>query len=206
MDFFEKMGFKQPPAPSADLDLPSFDFEEAVGSAVGCAATEPGLSGGQVKDNHDRTLVVTNVYEGVSLFAVLDGHGKYGKEVVELVLDALPRHVKNALYNLEEGTLVVRFSKVFEALEKELTFTLGDAVAESGCTATVVLQKGDRFLVGHLGDSRAVLGGAKGRCQPITVDHNPASPGERARIEGAGGVVAALPGEESVEESGSGSE
>jgi hypothetical protein len=60
---------------------------------------------------------------------------------------------------------------------------------ESGCTATMVLQQGEGLLVASIGDTRAILGGIGGRCHRLTVDHSPAFPEERARIEAAGGTV-----------------
>lgn len=97
-----------------------------------------------------------------------------------------------------------RISKAFEEADEELAKTFGDAVIESGCTGTVVLQKGDKIVVSHLGDSRAILGGIGNRYTAITIDHSPALPAERARIEAAGGEVGVLPGELPIEESGDG--
>ncbi|CAE8653820.1 unnamed protein product [Polarella glacialis] len=60
----------------------------------------------------------------------------------------------------------------------------------SGTTATVVLLiPGQRILVAHVGDSRAVLGvrrrgeGSPWRIRELTRDHKPDLPDERARIE-----------------------
>jgi len=66
----------------------------------------------------------------------------------------------------------------------------------SGTTATVVLLiPGQRILVAHVGDSRAVLGvrrrgeGSAWRIRELTRDHKPDLPDERARIELFGAQV-----------------
>ncbi|MEW5311417.1 MAG: hypothetical protein WDW38_003133 [Sanguina aurantia] len=59
---------------------------------------------------------------------------------------------------------------------------------DDGCTAVTALLVGQRLLVANVGDSRAVLCRA-GKGVALSVDHKPNSKDERARIEGAGGVV-----------------
>ncbi len=68
--------------------------------------------------------------------------------------------------------------------------TLGvEPLAMSGATGTVVLQRGSGLLVGSVGDSRAVLGGAGRANKVLSREHNPAAKGERQRIEASGGEV-----------------
>jgi len=63
----------------------------------------------------------------------------------------------------------------------------------SGTTATIaVLRDGYELVVAQLGDSRALLlrgGGEKEKSRCLTADHCASDPGERARIEAAGGTV-----------------
>jgi hypothetical protein len=59
---------------------------------------------------------------------------------------------------------------------------------DDGTTATTALVVGDRLVVAHVGDSRAVLGEAGGALA-LTADHKPNRPDERARIAGGGGTV-----------------
>jgi serine/threonine protein phosphatase PrpC len=89
----------------------------------------------------------------------------------------------------EETSLAQRITDGFLQLDTEAEFALGGALNESGCTATMVLQQGEGLLVASIGDTRAILGGIGGRCHRLTVDHSPAFPEERARIEAAGGTV-----------------
>lgn len=59
-----------------------------------------------------------------------------------------------------------------------------------GCTANVVLfdEKNSRLIIANAGDSRAVLARA-GEAVPLSYDHKPENPIERARIEKAGSVI-----------------
>lgn len=59
---------------------------------------------------------------------------------------------------------------------------------ESGSTAVSVLLNGDRMVVCHVGDSRAVLS-KKGIAVALTEDHAPGLPSETKRIQGMGGFV-----------------
>lgn len=67
--------------------------------------------------------------------------------------------------------------------------------ALSGSTAVCVLVIGDTLHVASVGDSRAVLSAStrSGKPQPVplTIDHKPDMPAERARIIAAGGRVLA---------------
>jgi protein phosphatase 1G len=63
-----------------------------------------------------------------------------------------------------------------------------ERMLQAGCTAVVAVLKGRDLYVANAGDSRAVLcrGGA---AVALSVDHKPASDGERTRITTAGGFV-----------------
>merc|ERR1719159_1720933 len=83
-------------------------------------------------------------------------------------------------------------------LQKLQGFTMEGGSAESsdslgpasscGCTAVAVALTPDKIICGNAGDSRAVLCRA-GSARPLSEDHKPNAPGERARIEKAGGSV-----------------
>ena len=67
-----------------------------------------------------------------------------------------------------------------------------DSVAKfAGCTATVVLLSPTQYFCANAGDSRTVLARSKGSemCFPLSEDHKPHKPAEKARIEAAGGFV-----------------
>ena len=67
---------------------------------------------------------------------------------------------------------------------KEAEIQLND----DGCTATTAVLVGQRLVVAHVGDSRAVLG-EYGEAKPLTEDHKPNRPDERERIENVGGTI-----------------
>jgi len=63
------------------------------------------------------------------------------------------------------------------------------------CTSVTVLTTEEHIMVGHLGDSKIVLGRAKGDkvvAEELTKDHKPDQPNERKRIEESGGMVERL--------------
>ena len=95
--------------------------------------------------------------------------------------------------------LEVLTQRLLESADAEIAsggpFLLVDSRC-SGTTATAaLLLQGQRLLLAHVGDSRAVLGvrardpGAPWRALDLTRDHRPDAPDERARIEGAGAQV-----------------
>lgn len=71
--------------------------------------------------------------------------------------------------------------------------TLTGLPSTSGTTASVVVIRGDRMYVAHVGDSGVVLGLRDHpsdqfvRAVEVTQDHKPELPKERERIEGLGG-------------------
>lgn len=74
--------------------------------------------------------------------------------------------------------------------ETDLAYVKHDEVHhnDDGCTATTAVILGQRLVVGHVGDSRAVLG-ISGKTIELTQDHKPNRPDERQRIEDVGGTV-----------------
>lgn len=58
----------------------------------------------------------------------------------------------------------------------------------TGCTACVILVTETEIYCANAGDSRAVLSNG-GKAIEMSIDHKPELPGEKARIEKAGGFV-----------------
>ena len=77
-------------------------------------------------------------------------------------------------------------SKELSALINEET-KLED-MESRGCTANVVLIKGDTIYCANAGDSRAIMGVA-GKNVSLSFDHKPTNPQERQRITRAGSTV-----------------
>lgn len=58
-----------------------------------------------------------------------------------------------------------------------------------GCTANVILMKNTKEIyIANAGDSRSVLA-RNGKAFPLSFDHKPENPIERARIEKAGSTI-----------------
>lgn len=143
-------------------------------------------------------------WRGLALFAVFDGHG--GEQVAKFV----ERHFTSELCSFpvevgKEGhsekdiaaALISTFHRMDELLQDtaksvpELQ-SLGKGRADPdniGCTACVACVTDRHVIVANAGDSRAVLS-RSGNAVPLSFDHKPNSPRERARIEAAGGMVA----------------
>lgn len=79
------------------------------------------------------------------------------------------------------------------SLTAEWPKTLTGLPSTSGTTASVVVIRGNRMYVAHVGDSAVVLGVQDDPSVPfiraveVTQDHKPELPKERERIEGLGG-------------------
>lgn len=60
---------------------------------------------------------------------------------------------------------------------------------DDGCTAVTAVVVGKKLVVGHVGDSRAVLGKKDGTAVPLSDDHKPNRPDELHRVQSVGGTV-----------------
>jgi serine/threonine protein phosphatase PrpC len=77
----------------------------------------------------------------------------------------------------------------FHAVDAEILARARTSGGREGATALVALRMGPHLFTAHAGDARAVLRRAGGRAHRLTHDHKPSDPGERARVEAAGGRV-----------------
>jgi serine/threonine protein phosphatase PrpC len=101
-------------------------------------------------------------------------------------------HFTCSAFLLEKSHPNVSFaiSEFMHTMQKEDDATLpitGDG-REGGCTATVVIIRGNKAFVANVGDSRAIVVQSEG-CQRLTVDHNPSMPEEKKRVMDAGGMI-----------------
>uniref|UniRef100_A0A8C1PNP8 Protein phosphatase, Mg2+/Mn2+ dependent, 1Db n=1 Tax=Cyprinus carpio TaxID=7962 RepID=A0A8C1PNP8_CYPCA len=138
----------------------------------------------------------------VAFFAVFDGHG--GREAALFARDHLWDFLKK-----QRGFWSKDYRKVCAAIRKgfiachhamwkklpEWPKTLTGLPSTSGTTASVVVIRGDRMFVAHVGDSSVVLGVREDpsdkviKAVEVTQDHKPELPKEKQRIEGLGGSV-----------------
>eukprot|EP00013_Stygamoeba_regulata_P019413 CAMPEP_0177648052 /NCGR_PEP_ID=MMETSP0447-20121125/10625_1 /TAXON_ID=0 /ORGANISM="Stygamoeba regulata, Strain BSH-02190019" /LENGTH=688 /DNA_ID=CAMNT_0019150673 /DNA_START=164 /DNA_END=2230 /DNA_ORIENTATION=+ len=134
--------------------------------------------------------------DGVSLFGVFDGHG--GWEAAAYAQDQLFANVLSDVYAQSEAAssgggkrdMAHAFDAGFARTERNLLADLPHSTA--GSTAVCVSLVGAHLTAANLGDSRAVLGRRDGSAQPLSRDHKPDLPDERARIEALGGFVRRL--------------
>ncbi|KAM3850357.1 protein phosphatase, Mg2+/Mn2+ dependent, 1Db [Diretmus argenteus] len=138
----------------------------------------------------------------VAFFAVFDGHG--GREAAQFARDYLWEFLKKQRGFWSEcdrevcSAIRKGFVACHHAMWKKLPEwpkTLTGLPSTSGTTASVVVIRGNRMYVAHVGDSAVVLGVQDDptdqfiRAVEVTQDHKPELPRERQRIEGLGGSV-----------------
>lgn len=151
------------------------------------------------KINQDRGCVVHpyGSAETQSLFCVFDGHGERGEDVSEFVLENIVSTLENDadLATDPAKALISTFLKTDELLAKSNIDSFF-----SGTTAVVIFRNGNDVYTANVGDSRAIIARrdsttAQLAPQALSIDQNPDTPGERERIEAAGGFVSEPPGE-----------
>ncbi|KAF0682948.1 Aste57867_24961 [Aphanomyces stellatus] len=128
-------------------------------------------------------------FDGCSVFAVFDGHG--GKLVADesaiKLIDFLEKQEVNGKDTEQIGAALSRaFLELDEEHRKLKQIQTGED--HSGCTAIASFVNDTHIIVANSGDSRGVLA-TDGGVVPMSYDHKPNNPGERQRIENAGGAV-----------------
>ncbi|XP_054858037.1 protein phosphatase 1D [Eublepharis macularius] len=138
----------------------------------------------------------------VAFFAVCDGHG--GREAAQFAREHLWGFIQRqrGFRSREPAAVCAALRKGFvachRAMWKELPEwpkTMTGLPSTSGTTASVVIIRGSKMYVAHVGDSGVVLGVQDDpkddfiRAVEVTQDHKPELPKERQRIEGLGGSV-----------------
>lgn len=145
-------------------------------------------------------------WQGTALFGVLDGHG--GDLVARFCETRLPKEIAKGPCSDPKNSLVNAFHRMDDMLcepsglaELERLAMMGTngQTPQSrslygsdpswiGCTAVVCCVRPDVIVVANAGDSRAILC-REGQAVPMSDDHKPNMPAERARISKAGGTV-----------------
>ena len=131
----------------------------------------------------------------VKYIGVADGHGMNGHDVAELVRKSLPAMVCEHpdLTETPKSVLVKAHAETSSMIKKSRIET-----SFSGTTSTSVLLMDNRLLCANIGDSRAILGYSDKcidwRLKPLSRDHKPDDPVEKARIVAHGGRVMSYKG------------
>ncbi|CAG9333562.1 unnamed protein product [Blepharisma stoltei] len=179
---------------TVNTDISQENYLQKLGIGVACKkGFKPRMP------NQDEFSIIVDkrfIYLGV-----FDGHGEDGHQISNYVHKFLPKllidHPKfdyDALFAFFECYPEIndRLHKI--GLQKNNEF---DSVL-SGTTATSLLMRNDHLYVGHVGDTRAVLGSKFDngiKAIRITTDHKPWLVEERKRIESCKGEVKKLPHE-----------
>ncbi|KAG8341948.1 putative Protein phosphatase 2C [Trypanosoma vivax] len=126
---------------------------------------------------------VTVLTDDGGFFGVFDGHS--GSNVAKFCGGNMFNFIsKTDAYQVKDFTKALYDG--FISIDKHIHAKYTDE--KSGCTAVVLLVKGDELYCGNAGDSRSVLCRDAGAV-PLSNDHKPFLPHEQARIERAGGYV-----------------
>lgn len=130
-------------------------------------------TGARHSNNEDRVFVAKDG----AIVGVCDGHG--GMTAAEFVAKRYPQLIHAGLSTRD----------AFLKVDRETC----ENVAENGFLGstliTVEVVRGEKLIVAHVGDSRAMVVDALGRAATLTNDHSPNRPDERNRIEKMGGCV-----------------
>eukprot|EP00904_Undaria_pinnatifida_P013855 jgi/Undpi1/95/HiC_scaffold_1.g00095.m1 len=180
-------------------DVLPLPFPDAKVGTYSCHGVEPSYSeddGVTAKINQDRGCVVYPFKNDPkhALFSVFDGHGEHGDIVSHFVMhDLQSRLAAHPLIAEDPGTAL---KESYLAVDSSLSKLKPQEATFSGTTAVSVLMREDQLWIANAGDSRAVIAQEEGgalKSLDLSVDQNPNSPAEQARIEAAGGFVSPPP-------------
>ncbi|XP_028276281.1 protein phosphatase, Mg2+/Mn2+ dependent, 1Da [Parambassis ranga] len=186
---------------TVDFEKDSEESFEPARTEDQSLTVESSLSGGQSPVRF-QSITPSRSRRSVAFFAVFDGHG--GREAAQFARDYLWEFMKKqrGFWSNCDREVCAAIRKGFiachHAMWKKLPEwpkTLTGLPSTSGTTASVVVLRGNRMYVAHVGDSAVVLGVQDDPSVPfiraveVTQDHKPELPKERERIEGLGGSV-----------------
>jgi serine/threonine protein phosphatase PrpC len=151
---------------------------------------------GYKSPTEDRVVAINEIIPGVSLFAVLDGHG--GTAVVDFVAEALPKVILEKLQELIPSTISdddyassLEQLLVHSFLEVDEFFLSHQLPSSGGSTATVALVTATHVVVANVGDSPCIAF-SKHDGEAIlyqTQDHDLKNHSELSRVLRTGGNV-----------------
>ncbi|XP_051850063.1 protein phosphatase 1D isoform X2 [Antechinus flavipes] len=180
---------------------PGGEGHSAAAAAAREGPREPAGGAGASSPAAGRGYLRRRRRSSVAFFAVCDGHG--GREAAQFAREHLWGFIKKqkGFGSTEPAEVCAAIRKGFLACHlamwKKLEWpkTMTGLPSTSGTTASVVIIRGTKMYVAHVGDSGVVLGVQDNpkddfvRAVEVTQDHKPELPKERERIEGLGGSV-----------------
>jgi len=194
-------GSKRPPFSEKDLEVlhpADADPDELVEWLKGCGFGWCCRKGLKPEAPNQDSYCIIAVEEEFLLTAVLDGHGSRGHDVSQSAMECVVRaFLTHEVRESEPSRALLEAFASTQAHLEGATEPCSPArrlieAAFSGATCSLVYLdcKLERLIVGHVGDSRCVIGGRASHGDPyetrdLTVDHKPNLPEEKARIESA---------------------
>uniref|UniRef100_T1IXQ3 protein-serine/threonine phosphatase n=1 Tax=Strigamia maritima TaxID=126957 RepID=T1IXQ3_STRMM len=143
---------------------------------------------GRRSANEDR-IQIKEISPDILYLAVFDGHG--GNDCADFCSERLQDHICFWLNRGETDLKTILFTSFVEvnnAYSRFVTYNRTKTTL-SGTTATVcLLQNSIELVVGHVGDSRAILC-RNGEARKLTTDHSPLLKTEKERIVQSKGMV-----------------
>jgi protein phosphatase 1L len=122
----------------------------------------------------------------VGIFGVYDGHG--GGRCADYTADNLHINIMNEKEALKNDDFKTAFHKGFLNTDEQFLIKCREEGWMDGSTAVFVMLKNNRLMLGHTGDTRAVLCRGK-KAIELTSDHKPDRQDEQERVEKLGGKV-----------------
>ena len=150
---------------------------------------------GRRQVNEDRLLFAPRVLgqNRLNFYGVFDGHA--GHRASEYCRATMAERLSEALLQRGEDSAALTGDTGVSLLHSVFTQTDAAFLAaaraegwEDGTTACSVLISGTDLFCANAGDSKAIIV-RMGATLPLSAEHKPSSPSERARIEAAGGEV-----------------
>jgi hypothetical protein len=184
-------GAKKAPPTTAEPTLILLKNDDIISGVC----SDPGF-GADEEDNQDVPLEPCQLAdsEGCSLVGLFDGHGEAGREIATMCKEQVVQtFAEQKAQDAPPGDVL---NAVFKQLHASMVAAPDVDVSESGASATLAYhdKAGKRLVVANVGDCKAVIGCRReGGCKArqLTEDHYPGNAKERARIQAAGGRVAA---------------
>jgi len=145
--------------------------------------------------NQDNYFIVNNINDNPKYYymGVCDGHGMYGREVSNYLVNYLPKNLNENIKNQNIKYLnfesINSLSKIikntFIQTNNELTNNSRINTYLSGSTCSSILFTPRKIISINVGDSRSVLGKLKGNkwiSRDLSRDHKPSEKDEKNRI------------------------
>ncbi|KAL3938838.1 MAG: hypothetical protein SGBAC_006339 [Bacillariaceae sp.] len=172
---------------------------ESSGGKDMATLTLIGYKGGPLEGqiNQDRSFCVSPYKIGSKsnaegkILGVFDGHANLGEKVSQYAVTEVPKLLASKLKKIDGEEEQVKTALIETFVEVDKT---APAEISGGCTASVILQHGQKLYFANAGDSSSFLvvyraQSKKAEVIYLTREDKPSLPDERARVEAMGGEV-----------------